>query len=134
MIQLYVLLKHVHVAAVILSGAGFLVRGLWMLTNSEMLSRRWVRVLPHMVDTVLLASAIGLAMLSSQYPLAAGWLTAKVAGLLAYIVLGALALHYAPTRSARVACLVAAVATFAYIVSVALARDPAGFLGLLAGR
>jgi len=67
-----------------------------------MLARRWVRVLPHVVDTALLASAIALAVALGQYPLVNGWLTAKLAGLLAYIVLGSIALKRGRTRKIRI--------------------------------
>jgi uncharacterized membrane protein SirB2 len=101
-----------------------------MLLDSPMLKQRWVRVTPHIVDTVLLASAIALAVISSQYPLAQNWLTAKVVGLVVYVVLGAMVLRRGKTRAARAAYFVAALLVFGYIVSVAMARNP---LGVFAG-
>lgn len=126
----YLLLRHIHITSVALSGVGFFVRGIWMLLDSPMLRQRWVRVVPHIVDTVLLASAIALAVISSQYPLAQNWLTAKVVGLVVYVVLGAMALRRGKTKAARVAYFIAALLVFGYIVSVAMARNP---LGALAG-
>jgi uncharacterized membrane protein SirB2 len=128
--MLYLTLKHLHVTCVVLSGLGFFVRGLWMLAGSRMLERRWVRVAPHAIDTLLLASAIGLALTLGQYPLAQGWLTAKLVGLLAYIGLGMVALRRGRTRAIRAGAWFAALAAFGYIVSVALARDARGFLAL----
>jgi uncharacterized membrane protein SirB2 len=122
----YLLLKHLHLTCVALSGFGFAVRGVWMLCDSPMLTRRWVRIVPHVVDTLLLGSAIALAVSSSQYPFVDSWLTAKVVGLLVYIVCGTLALKRAKSKATRAAFLVAAVLAFAYIVSVALARSPYG--------
>jgi len=84
----YIALKHLHVTFVALSGLLFLVRGIWMLRASPNLEQRWARIVPHIVDTLLLASAIGLAVVSHQYPGQMPWLTAKVVGLVAYIVLG----------------------------------------------
>lgn len=66
-----------------LSGTGLGLRGLWMMQDSPMLARRWVRVLPQVPDALPLASAIALALMSGQYPLLQGWLTAKVVGLIA---------------------------------------------------
>jgi uncharacterized membrane protein SirB2 len=120
----YVLLKTTHVACVVLSYLGFFVRGVWMLRGSRLLQSRWTRVVPHVVDTLLLASAISLAMLLRQYPLAQPWLTAKVAGLALYIVLGVYALRRGRTRNARIAAWIAAQAVFLYIVAVALTRNP----------
>ena len=125
---LHVPLKYFHVACVIISGGGFFVRGLWMLRASPRLDARWVRVAPHIVDTLLLASAIGLVIATHQYPLVQGWVTAKIFGLLAYIGLGTVALRRGKTRAIRLASWIGAIATFGYIVSVALTRNPWGFI------
>ena len=124
----YILLKHLHVTAVAVSGAGFLLRGLLMLRDSPLLQRRVFKVLPHVIDTILLGSAIAMAVISAQYPFVQPWLTAKFFGLLAYIVFGMMALKRGRTKGQRAAWLLAALLAFAYIVSVALARDPLGFL------
>lgn len=102
----------------------FVVRGVWMLRQSRVLQQRWVRVVPHVVDTTLLASAIAMAVTIRQYPLVAGWLTAKVVALLCYIGLGMIALRFGHTRGLRLAAWLAAQVVFFYIVAVALARDP----------
>lgn len=124
----YILLKHLHVTAVAVSGAGFLLRGLLMLRDSPLLQRRVFKILPHVIDTILLGSAIAMAVISAQYPFVQPWLTAKFFGLLAYIVFGMMALKRGRTKGQRAAWLLAALLAFAYIVSVALARDPLGFL------
>jgi len=120
----YLELKYLHVSCVIASGCGFVLRGVWMLADSPRLQQRWVRIFPHIVDTGLLGSAIALAMLSSQYPLAQSWLTAKVIGLVAYILCGTMALKRGRTKAVRGGFLVVALLIFAYIVSVALNRSP----------
>jgi uncharacterized membrane protein SirB2 len=125
----YLLLKQVHVACAVLSYAGFVVRGGWMLRNSALLERRWVRILPHANDTLLLASAIALAAMSRQYPFVHGWLTAKVLALVLYIVLGMAALRAGRPKPLRVAAWVAAQAVFLYIVWVAMARSPSPWTG-----
>jgi uncharacterized membrane protein SirB2 len=127
----YLALKHFHVACVVLSGCGFVLRGLWMIADSPKLARPWVRVAPHIVDTALLASAIALSLLSQQYPLAQAWLTAKIVALAAYIGIGSIALRRGRNRRVRVLAWCAALLIFGYIVSVALARDPRGFIGWL---
>ena len=120
----YIALKHLHVTFVVLSGLLFLVRGIWMLRASPRLQQRWVRIVPHVVDTLLLASAIGLAVWSHQYPGQMPWLTAKVVALVAYIVLGTVALKRGRTEGARTAAFAGALACFAYIVSVAVTKNP----------
>jgi len=120
----YSALKHLHVSFVALSGLLFLVRGIWMLRDSPRLQQRWARIVPHLVDTLLLASAIGLAVWSHQYPGQMPWLTAKVAALVAYILLGSMALKRGRTRNVRTAAFAAALACFAYIVAVAVTKNP----------
>lgn len=95
-----------------------------MLRESDMLKRRWVKILPHIVDTLLLSSALVLVFQSSQYPFIQSWLTAKVIALITYIVLGTIALKRGKTKAARSLALTAALATFAYIVMVALTKQP----------
>jgi len=118
------LAKAVHVASVALSLAGFFVRGVWMLRESPLLRARWVRITPHVVDTVLLASALVLVFGLHQYPFVHGWLTAKIAGLLLYIGLGMVALRFGRTRRVRLVAWVLALVTFAWIVAVAVTHNP----------
>lgn len=120
----YIALKHLHVTFVALSGLLFLVRGIWMLRASPRLQQRWVRIVPHLVDTLLLASAIGLAVWSHQYPGQMPWLTAKVVALVAYIVLGTIALKRGRSQGVRTAAFFGALASFAYIVAVAVTKNP----------
>ncbi|MDC8757349.1 SirB2 family protein [Janthinobacterium fluminis] len=123
----YFALKHFHITCAMLSGVFFLVRGCWMLDDSAMLQRRWVKIAPHLIDTLLLASAIGLAVWSSQYPLAQSWLTAKVVAVLLYIVLGAFALKLGKTKTVRVLAFAGALTAFGYIVAVALSKQALPF-------
>ncbi len=122
--SLYDALKWLHVAAVVASGAGFLARGALMLAGSPLLTARFVCVAPHVVDTVLLAAAVAMAVLARLSPLAHPWLAAKIAGLLVYIVLGSVALRVGRSRRARVAALAGAILVFAYIAGTAVRRDP----------
>jgi uncharacterized membrane protein SirB2 len=87
-----------------------------------------VRIVPHVVDTLLLASALWLAV---QLGSLESWLLAKIAALLVYIGLGTLALKRSRTRRVREVALAAALATFAYIVSAAVTKSPLGFLAAL---
>ena len=122
--SLYLFFKYVHVGCVVLSMAGFIARGALMLRASPLLQARFVRIAPHVVDTLLLASALWLAWMMRQYPFVHGWLTAKVLGLLAYIVLGSIALRRGRTRPVRAAAFAGALLAAGYVVAVALAKDP----------
>ena len=120
----YWTVKHVHQATVVVSLGLFLLRGVWMLLESPRLGDSWARVVPHLNDTLLLASALYLAHLLGQYPFVEPWLTAKVVALLAYIGLGTVALKRGRSKRLRAGAFAAAVLTFAYIVAVALTHDP----------
>jgi uncharacterized membrane protein SirB2 len=119
----YFAIKHLHVTCAALSGSLFLLRGFWMLQRPALLQQRWVRIAPHLVDTLLLASALTMVFLSGQYPFVQPWLTAKVLALIAYIVLGSIALKRGRSQTVRVAAFIAALGVFAYIVGVALTRQ-----------
>lgn len=128
----YLFVKYLHITCAVSSGSFFLLRGIWMLRESDMLQQRWVKVLPHIVDTLLLSSALIMVFWSAQYPFVQPWLTAKVLALLAYIGLGTVALKRGKTKAVRIWAFVAALATFAYIVAVALTKQamiPFGFMG-----
>lgn len=129
----YVLLKHLHVTFVVLSATGFFLRGLLMMRDSPLLQRRWVKVVPHVNDTGLLAAALGLVFTTGQYPFIHAWVTAKIFGLIAYIILGSVALRAGRTPGARVAAWMAALLVFGWVVSVALTKNPWGFFSPAVG-
>lgn len=119
----YFAVRDFHIVCVMTSGAFFLVRGMWMMRKSPLLDQRWVKTFPHIVDTLLLGSAITLAIWSGQYPFVQGWLTAKVIALVAYIVLGSVALRYGKTGTVRLYAFFAALTAFVYIVLVAITKQ-----------
>lgn len=121
--MIYLALKHFHVTCAALSGSLFLLRGYWMLLDSPALQRRWVRIAPHVIDTLLLTSALIMVFWSGQYPFVQNWLTAKVIALVLYIGLGTVALKRGKTKTVRVAAFIGALLVFAYIVGVALTRQ-----------
>ena len=119
-----VIARTTHVAMVIMT-IGFLVlRSVWAFAGSARLKSPVVRTLPHVIDTVLLVSALGTAALLHRYPFVDDWLTAKFFGLLAYIVLGHVTLWRVRNNRQRAAALTATLAVFAYIVLVAISHDP----------
>ncbi len=124
----YATLKTLHHTTIAITLALFLLRGVWMIAESPRLRARWARIVPHVNDTVLLASGIALAYTLGLSPLEHGWLAAKIAALLAYIVLGTIALKRGKTRGHRIAAWVAALLVFGYMVAVAMAHDPFPFL------
>lgn len=120
----YAVLKQIHLLAILLSIGLFMVRGVWMLVESPRLQQRWVRIVPHVVDTVLLLSAIGMLVTIRLNPFLLDWLTAKILALLVYIGLGMIALKHGRNKPVRVMAWLGALTTFAYIVAVAYAKHP----------
>lgn len=121
----YTLLRLLHIGTVYVTLALFLLRGVWMLLDSPRLKQRWVRIVPHVNDTLLLAAGIAMLVVAELNPLDHPWLVAKIVGLIAYIGLGTVALKRGRSKAIRVKALVAALGVFAYIVAVAVTKQVA---------
>jgi uncharacterized membrane protein SirB2 len=120
--QTYLLLKHIHMSFAFLSIALFVLRGGWMLVDSPRLTTRLVRTLPHVIDTLLLVSALTLAIYLRLDPLRQPWLMAKILALLGYIGFGSLALKPGRPRALKCGALVVALSLVGYIVAVAFSK------------
>lgn len=120
----FILLKILHLSCAAISYVLFFVRGIWSVRGSQKLQQRWVRITPHIVDTLLLGSAITLAWMLHVSPLTAPWLLAKIIALLLYIALGTIAIKRGKTRRVRLMAWLAAQLVFCYIVATAIAHDP----------
>lgn len=125
---MYNTLKWVHVGAAMLTIGGFMLRGYWMLIDSPKLQQSWVRVLPHLLDTVLLLAGISLVLMLNLQVLQNPWLVMKISALIAYILLGTIALKRGKTRTIRSTALVSAILMFAYIAGVALTKSMTSWL------
>lgn len=131
MVEFYLQIKHVHVAAVLMSGGLFALRAAATLLEQQWAMAAPVRYLSYTIDTVLLTAALMLMTILHQFPGVNSWLTVKVALIVVYIILGSLALKRARTRAVRLACSVAALLVFGAVISIARAHSPLGFLAWL---
>lgn len=122
--MLYLLLKFLHISFAVISISSFVVRGIWMIQQSPHLQQRWVKIIPHINDSLLLITALIMLALNWGNPLNYGWLTAKISGLFIYIILGMWAFRFAKTRPQKIAAWLLAVITFGYIVAVAISKQP----------
>jgi uncharacterized membrane protein SirB2 len=116
---MYTFIKIIHMSFAMISILGFLGRGILKINESPLVEKKLVKVLPHVIDTVLLASAIALVVMSEQYPWVEPWVGAKVLGLIVYIGLGVVVMRTAKTRQARIIAFALALVTAAYILMVA---------------
>ena len=115
------MIKTFHFALAFLTASGFIIRLGWSYVAPDLLTEKWVRIAPHVVDTLLLVMGLWLA-----FQLAGGawqgWLIAKMIGLLAYIGFGVLALR--GQGVAKAAGAAGALLSVAYIFLVAFTRNP----------
>ncbi len=129
----YTLVKHLHITAVTLSAAGFVARGVGALAQASWVRSRLARSLPHVIDSVLLASALTLAWMAGIHPTDAPWLLGKIIGLLVYIGLGVVALRPATPPGRRWTAFGAALLVLTWIIGMALTKQVAGPLVWLGG-
>lgn len=125
---MYLLLKVVHVSCAVATISGFILRVYWMLVGSHLLQHKVTKIAPHVVDTLFLLAGIGLLFAMSLNPFTQGWMLAKFGGLIAYILLGTIAIKRGPTLQIRVIAAVGAISVFAYIGGVALTHSMASWL------
>ena len=114
----------VHVTTALLSITGFIFRGILHFRGSELVNRKWFKITPHIVDTILIISALLLLKQSGLDLLNTSWLLAKVIALLVYISLGLIAFRFGKTRVIRIMTWCEAILVFAYILAVAVTKNP----------
>lgn len=98
-----------------------------MLRDSALLRQRWVKITPQVVDTVLLVSAIILAIQLRFSPLQQPWLMTKIIALLVYIAVGLVALRFGRSKTIRLYAWLLGLLIFIYVVSVAISKSVLGF-------
>jgi uncharacterized membrane protein SirB2 len=120
-------LKIFHITCVVVSISGFFLRGLILFLKPELLQPRWIRIVPHIIDSLLFFSGIGLAVGMHYLPWLHHWLLAKMAALLVYIALGHVVLgrRHEFSTAVRFVCWLLALAAASYMVYVARTRQVA---------
>ena len=121
-------IKLVHIACAMLTFLLFSLRGVWMLVDSPVLQHKLVRISPHVIDTCLFVSGLGMALSLYAAFYTQSWLMAKLLALVLYIVIGSIALKYGKTKKIRACALVVALVIFIYIVMVALTHSPVPYI------
>ncbi len=120
----YGVLKGIHMTCAVATYALFVLRGVWRFGGSDRAGARWVRVAPHAIDTVLLASALGMAWTLARFPAMHPFLLAKFLAVCVYIALGMVAFRFGRSPRIRLAAWIGAQAVFLYIVGVAISKSP----------
>ena len=130
MLPFYPQILFVHILAISLSGSLFASRGLGVLAGARWPQAAPVRYLSYSIDTVLLTAALMLLTMLPRAMFANGWLSAKLVLVLAYVVLGTLALRQGRTPRLRATCFAGALLVFVAIIGIAVAHHPLGWLHL----
>lgn len=125
--QFYSELKLVHMGAALSSGAFFFLRALAVQFGARWPLAAIPSYVSYTIDTVLLTAALMLWTMLPGAMFANGWLATKLVLVVAYIVLGSLAVRRGRTAMLRRACFVAATIVFALIYGIARAHDPRGW-------
>ncbi len=125
---MYIALKHLHLTFVALALLLFFIRGILLFIRSPLFNKKLLKILPHIVNTIMLVSGVVLAINLGMKPGAHPWLMAKIIGLVVFIILGIGAFKVRNTLLQKILW-INALLVFAYIVSVAITKNPIGFLG-----
>ncbi|WP_417868746.1 SirB2 family protein [Vibrio furnissii] len=122
-------LKHFHLLTIGLSALLLSVRYVLMMMNSELRQHKFLKVFPHIVDTCLLLSGIGLIFVTGFVPFtaAAPWMTDKLTSVLAYIALGFFALKLGRNKLLRTFAFFGALGWLAIAGKIAVTKIPMFF-------
>jgi uncharacterized membrane protein SirB2 len=123
---MYMALKHSHMLFIALSVSFLAVRFLLSLKAPALLQKKFFKIAPHVVDTFLLLTAIGLMVTIQQYPFQTPWLTDKLFGLFAYIGLAVMALK-GRTLTMRWLGFIGALSWLVLVARVAITKTPVLF-------
>lgn len=123
----YTALKHFHLLTVAISITLFVLRFYWQWRRSPIAGRRWVKIAPHLNDTLLFVSGIALVVTFGFYPLLSmdSWLTEKLFGVIIYILLGYVALgKKTKSQRLRTVAFVLALGCLYLIIKLATTKIP----------
>lgn len=125
---MYIALKHSHLLFVFLTLALFVLRGIWLFTQSPLLQKKIAKILPHVFSLFLLVSGVAVSVLLGFSPSNQPWILAKLIALIVFIALGIITFKAANKSVSKISW-VSALAVYAYIISVAITKTPLGFFG-----
>ena len=124
----YLALKYVHIVFVAASFALFFIRGLWAMRAYPPAQETWVKVMPHVVDGILILSAVGMLLGAPATLWAGNWLAVKIGLVVLYVLLSVVALRVLKHTILRLIAWVLALATFLFATSIAVLHHPLGLL------
>jgi uncharacterized membrane protein SirB2 len=126
---MYLTIKTIHMTCALISFVGFLFRAYLMVKESPWLNHKVVLIAPHVIDTFFLLSGATMAFMVNFGLFNQFWLTSKITLLMAYLFFVGVALNRGRTKSLRVGAFFCAIATFGYIVGIAVHKSPTSWFG-----
>ena len=121
--SLYPVIKHLHLTLVAVSVLFFIVRFVLHLRQSPVMEKKVIKIAPHVIDTFLLLSGLTLCFVIKQYPVIDPWLTEKLGAVVAYIILGVIALKANRNKLFKVFAALGAVAWVVYAAKLAMFKQ-----------
>jgi len=116
-------IKHLHLTVMLLSVLLFIFRFVLTLKSSPKLQQKWLKISPHIIDTLWLLSAVALCVMSKQYPFVDAWVTEKLLAFVMYLLMVTIALKLAKTMLMRFIGLLGALSWLAYAAMVAVSKN-----------
>lgn len=117
------MLKHLHMTVAFISVALFTLRFVWTLVQSNQLSKKWVKVVPHIVDTLLLSLGVVMMVKLALNPMEQMWLAEKLIAVVAYIFTGYYTLKLARNRTMQIVGFLGALGWVMLIVRLAVTKQ-----------
>lgn len=114
------MLKSLHMLFILLSVGGFIIRIMLVQFKPAWLQPKLAKIAPHVIDTILLLSGIGLVFQGNWLAGEFGWIISKIIMLVAYIGFGVMAMR--STGIKRWVGFVLALASFGYILTIAISK------------
>lgn len=127
----YMALKHAHMMFALFSIVLFMLRAWLAVPSPARIKSKVLKVLPHIIDTLLLILGVWLAVMMKYNPMGnSPWLAAKIIGVVLYIIVGTIAIKRGKTARQRLIATLAAIVIFAYIYGAAMTKSPLSWLYL----
>lgn len=115
--------KHIHMTLAVISVLLFTLRFTWLLLNSELLQRKWVKIAPHIIDTLLLVIGVAMAVKLAINPMEQLWLAEKLIAVIAYIFTGYYTLKLARNRMMQIFGYLGAMGWVMLVVRLAMTKE-----------
>ena len=121
--SLYPVIKHLHLTLVTVSVLFFMVRFVLHLRQSPVMEKKLIKIAPHVIDTFLLLSGLTLCFMIKQYPFVDPWLSEKLGAVVAYIILGVIALKADRNKLFKIFAALGAIAWVVYAAKLAVFKQ-----------